>query len=405
MSKHSRPATQPLRVVSTVLCVSVLFMAFFQKWLGLKHGAAWNPPLLILGLSTLVALEWLEQRHFGLRPPLHLAVGSLLLRYVLIEFVGYYDPSSFFRFIYLIPPALAYLYIGPTASYVWAVVNYTVGWYSFVRCCGERWWTNIGDVFDMLLVLVGVIFTVLMARIVVMQEESQQRAEALVRELEASQLQVAELAAVDERNRIARDIHDSVGHHLTAINIQLEKAIAFRPINATEADQAVHDAKRSAKLALTDVRDSVSTLRDHDPQFGLSAALRQLVSSFGRTPTILSIEGDESAYAKSTLIALYRAAQEGLTNIEKHAGASSAELQIKLLPDYATLLLKDDGVGVDSAELEQKSAVSNAHFGLLGLRERLELLGGTLTINKQEPHGTLLRVQVPARGIALDTAS
>ncbi|MGB1250729.1 MAG: sensor histidine kinase [Candidatus Promineifilaceae bacterium] len=399
MSKYSRPATQPLRVVSIVLYFSVLFTSFFQQWLGLPPDRVWNPPLLIAGLSCLVALEWFEQRYFGLRPPLHLAIGSLLLRYALVEFVGLYDPSEFFRFIYLIPPALAYLYIGPAASYAWAIFNYAIGWYSFVRCCGASWWTNKGDVFDMLLILIGVIFTVLMARTVVMQEESQQRAEALVKELEASQLRIAELAAVDERNRIARDIHDSVGHHLTAINIQLEKAIAFRPINAIEADQALHDAKRSAKSALADVRDSVSALRDRDPKFGLTVALRQLVNGFGRIPITLHIEGDESAYAKSSLIALYRAAQEGLTNIEKHAGANSAELKVMLQPEKATLWLKDDGIGVNKTDLEQKATSSQGHFGLLGLRERLELLGGTLTIDKQEPCGTLLRVQVPAQGL------
>ena len=399
MRKHSRPATQPLRVVATVLYLCVLLMAFVEKYLGLSPEQIWNPAMLIGGLGFSIALEWAEQRYFSVRPPLWLASGSLLLRFMLIEFIGRYDPSGFFRFMHLLPPALAYLYLGQWASYGWATLNYAVGFFRFVQYSEGRWWILKGDLYDLLLVLVGVIFAVLMARTVVMQEEGQRRAEALVKELEASQLRIAALAMVDERNRIARDIHDSVGHHLTAINIQLEKAIAFRPINVAEADQALYDAKRSAKAALDDVRDSVSTLRNPDQQFALSAALQQLVNSFGRIPTTLHIEGDEEGYAKPTLIALYRAAQEGLTNIEKHAQANSAELHVTFNPDHATLQLKDDGIGIDENELETKAATDHGHFGLLGLRERLELLGGTLTITNQTPRGTLLRVHVPARGL------
>ena len=162
-------------------------------------------------------------------------------------------------------------------------------------------------------------------------QKSQQEMRRLLAELEAShrQLQeyaarVAELAAASERNRLARDIHDSLGHYLTAINIQLEKAQAYRARNPAEADQAIRDAKQTARAALEDVRQSVSTLR---------GVQREVFRSRSRWPTwwgawtatrcrsTITWPATRAEYAAPVLTVLYRVAQEGLTNIQKHAQA------------------------------------------------------------------------------------
>lgn len=156
------------------------------------------------------------------------------------------------------------------------------------------------------------------------ERTSRLEAEKLLGELERShqQLQtyagqVAELATTEERNRLAREIHDSLGHYMTVINVQLEKAIAFRDRNPVEADEAIKNAKHSASEALKDVRQSVSTLRATPEKFSLSDALNGLVKHMksDQLTIALEVEGHESDFSRQSLITLYRAAQEGLTNI------------------------------------------------------------------------------------------
>ena len=127
--------------------------------------------------------------------------------------------------------------------------------------------------------------------------------------------------ATEERNRLARDIHDSLGHSLTAVNIQLEKALAYWQRSPDESHQAIRDAKQAASEALQEVRHSVGTLRDPDSRFSLRGALEGLTERMNAQglPIASTITGDESDYNRSTLVALFRGAQEGLTNVQRHA--------------------------------------------------------------------------------------
>lgn len=401
MEKTGRPATQPMRIMATMLYLSIFFVnIYFRSTNSLYVPTILNSGILVLGVGFLISLEWWEQRRFSEKPPLQYAIFSVMLRIVAIELLGFSDNSSFYRFLYLLPPIIAYLYIGPYAGYFLGAISFGLSLVDMWDRRGPLWWASDRNVADSIILLVGIIFVISMARLVDMQERSQKRAEALLDELRSSQRQVAALAAVDERNRIARDIHDSVGHHLTAVNIQLEKAMTFQAINPAEAQQAIKDAKRAAESALTDVRDSVSTLREAERPFELAPALHQLINNFGSLPTTLHINGDETDIAQSTLMTLYRVAQEGLTNIEKHAEATEASLKVLLQAPDVTLILEDNGTGIDLGLLEQKSESREAHFGLSGLQERLELLGGTLTIRHKQPQGTQLSVRIPVRGLA-----
>ncbi|MEM7332531.1 MAG: sensor histidine kinase [Chloroflexota bacterium] len=401
MEMRGRPATQPARIVSIVLYTAVFMVNIYYRMTDpFYQPTMLNSAILFFGITILIGMELVEQASFKEKPPLRYAVGSLAARIILIQLIGIEDNSGFYRFFFLLPPVIAYLYIGKRASYILGVLCFVLSLLALRICCGPIWWAVGDNVADSILIFVGLIFAILMARTVVMQEQSQKRTEALLEELRSSQRQVAALATVDERNRIARDIHDSVGHHLTAVNIQLEKAMAFQEINPAEAQQALKDAKRSAQSALTDVRDSVSALREEERPFELTPALHQLINGFGSLPTKLQIEGDETNIAKSTLMALYRVAQEGLTNIEKHAEATEASLKVSLQSPDATLVLEDNGLGIDLELLEQKSNSREAHFGLSGLQERLELLGGSLTIRTKQPQGTQLAARIPVRGLA-----
>jgi signal transduction histidine kinase len=239
------------------------------------------------------------------------------------------------------------------------------------------------------------------------EKASRARAEELLAELEVSHQQlkdyagqVAELATTRERNRLARDIHDSLGHYLAVINVQLEKALAFRAKKPREADQAVSDAKQLASEALQDVRRSVSALRAAGELPELIPSLATLVERVRSDHCLveLHIEGSEDGFSKPGLLTLYRAAQEGLTNIQKHAGASHAWIELHFGEQEATLSLRDNGRGFDPLGQQHLQPGREGGYGLQGLQERLELVGGSLKVESVLGAGTSLRVTVPRDG-------
>ena len=405
-----RLTTLPLRYLAYTLFVAVCvteLLFWNMGFCGFNLPLSW-PLTTIFLLGAFVGLDWWEQRTFLHKPPFWIAVGIIAFKMVLIETSAFFTCSGFHQFFGLLPPLIAYLYISRRAALLTAGINILIAvqWifmtfdgYDFsIEQFRRDQLENDAGVF-LFLFIVGNVLSLIIGWVLSQEEKNREQAKHLVTELEASQKKVEELAKVSERNRIAREIHDTIGHHLTAINIQIEKAQAFRPINPAEADQALVDAKRSAQSALADVRDSVSALRDQNRQFDLESGLERLVDGFRQVPTELHFEGSETIYSKASLIALYRVAQEGLTNIGKHAKATAAELNVYLTDDYGILTLKDNGIGLDGINLEKFEASTDAHFGLLGLQERLELIGGTLEITSEKEQGTTLHVLVPSRGL------
>ncbi len=188
-----------------------------------------------------------------------------------------------------------------------------------------------------------------------------------------------------------------MGHYLTVINVQLEKALAFRDKKPMEADQAVSNAKRLASEALGDVRRSVGTLRATQEIPSLFPAITELVKHMqnNQYSVELTIEGSEEGFSKQGLMALYRAVQEGLTNVEKHANAHHVLVKLHFGEQGAYLSLSDDGSGFESALLENQQAGQEGGYGLQGLRERLELVGGRLQLESRPGEGTCLCVTIP----------
>lgn len=250
--------------------------------------------------------------------------------------------------------------------------------------------------------LITLFFTLLLARTLSQAIQAQQKLTTLLSSLEASHLElkhysarVADLAATEERNRLARDIHDSLGHHLAAINIQLEKANAYRERDPSRAYEAVNHAQRTVQDALKDVRESVSSLRQDSEPFLFEDALNSLIRrmDYGELELTLHQSGNSSSYSRLKLMTLYRVIQEGLTNVHKHAGASQVTIALTFEPQQAILELSDNGCGFDMDDWETTKNELTAQ-GLIGLQERLNLVGGNLTIRSQ-PEGTTLTVSIP----------
>jgi len=237
--------------------------------------------------------------------------------------------------------------------------------------------------------LVAVVFAAVVTELL-------RREQAMRRELATAHQQVEHLAAAQERNRVARDIHDGLGHSLTVIQMQLQAARALLGSGRDGADGRVDEvlakAQHQSQEALAEVRRSVGTLREARVVPPLPEALRALAeeSAAAGLPTHVAVIGDERPLPDPAREALFRAAQEGLTNVRKHADAHRAELCLDYADGAVRVAVRDDGQGPSGA------VGSTPGFGLVGLRERAEQLGGRLELAPAPGGGSALTVEVPA---------
>lgn len=252
--------------------------------------------------------------------------------------------------------------------------------------------------------LAGIGFIGGTAQLAKREQEAREQSDALLGELRAAHRQLqeyaeqaGELATTRERNRLAREIHDSLGHYLTIINVQLETALAFRSRDAERAEHAVGAAKRLASEALTDVRRSVAALCPSAlDRLSIPEAIAAQVADFredGGLAVELLIEGDEGHGSEASGLVLYRAVQEGLTTIRKHADARTVNVRLRFGPATVALTIVDDERGIAAALPDGPRAEGGV--GLTGLRERLALLGRTLEFRPGPAGGTALDARLP----------
>ena len=411
-ARPARPWTlwlipKPFDAVSSLLYLGVLALFFYERLQGLySHPLIPGQGVLISGaVLALLLIDRGESWFYGAAPPVQIAAVLFAARVVLIECVAQLDDFSFSPFLYLLLPFTASLYFGMRVCYAVAGLVW-LAYMAKIALYQVQWYSLQTDMHSVLIFAIGLIFAIAMAKVVASEKVSRARAESLLAELAASHRrlrayaeQVEELAATQERNRLAREIHDSLGHYLTVINVQLEKALAFRGVEPAEADLAVADAKRLAHAALRDVRLSVGTLRaaPHAEPLTLGAALPALVENLrgGAFTLALAIQGEETGLPADARLALYRAAQEGLTNVQKHAGATAVWIDLDFAAATACLTVRDNGCGFDPAANLPGPGAAAGGFGLLGVRERLELIGGSVQVESRPGAGTLLRVCVP----------
>jgi signal transduction histidine kinase len=258
--------------------------------------------------------------------------------------------------------------------------------------------------------LVGVIFAVAITRIAIREEQARLEVEQLAAELRAANdrlraysLQAEEFATTQERNRLAREIHDGLGHYLTAISMQLQAARAIWTIDPAKAFDALGKAQTLTREALTDVRRSVAALRSSPTDNrSLPEALVPLIeeSCAAGIETKLTVDGAPRSLSPPAGLALYRAAQEGLTNVRKHAHASRADLKLDFKDDATVqLVVRDNGVGAWNNPHFLVGKQTDSGFGLIGLRERVQSVGGELRVYTSPPgrdgQGFTLEVKVP----------
>ena len=239
-------------------------------------------------------------------------------------------------------------------------------------------------------------------------EVSEERRQAVVR-LEAALDENAELhrqlverareaGVLDERQRMAREIHDTIAHGLTGVVTQLEaaQAAADRP---GEHERHLDNAARLARESLVEARRSLEAAR---PEALESASLPEALgsvaarwSAINGIPVNVTTTGEPVALHPEIESALLRTAQEALANVEKHAAATRVGVTLSFMGDVVALDVRDDGVGF---EVSEGRARSDSGFGLTAMRQRVSRVAGTLAIESEPGGGTAVSARVPAIG-------
>ena len=229
-----------------------------------------------------------------------------------------------------------------------------------------------------------VFVTALVAR---QQAEAREEQRRLNAELRATRALLGESVRVNERTRISRELHDLLGHHLTALSLNLEVA---GHLSEGRVKEHVQQAHTLARLLLTDVREAVSQLREGGA-IDMSAALLPLAENVPALDIHMDIQAPLTLDDPERAHVLLRCTQEIITNAVRHAGARNLWINAGRREDCIVVSARDDGHGADNLV---------AGNGLRGMRERLQQHGGTLKIETRPGEGFCLHLTLPASAAA-----
>jgi signal transduction histidine kinase len=284
----------------------------------------------------------------------------------------------------------------------------TLGWWGIVSVVGltalMTWavggWDSPKEVLTGLLVTAG-LAAMITYFLEVISRQSEQRREALT-QLAATRAELAEASrqagVVAERERLARELHDTVAQGFISVVTQLESAeqALEEPGGLAQARRRVETARQTARTSLEELRRSVRALRpDLLESSSLPAALAQLANRWSAEagiPAEFRSTGDPVPLRPDAELSLLRIAQEALSNVARHAAASRVIVTLSYVGDTVTLDVDDDGVGFDG----QPRPRADGGFGLLGMRERVEAAGGALAVESVPGRGTTIAASVPA---------
>jgi signal transduction histidine kinase len=388
---------EALRIFRLVLVVQLVFLALsFLAILGLRGVAPLG--FLLRGLPTLVLGQYylaaglglhvlfssLETAYFFAEQPLS-RLAALGLPPEIVQQLTIATPIEpfFFLLIPLVLMAWGYGRRGALLGSTWAAILYL----------GLGLWATAEGEYRLLffaqaLARISLLFLVPLIVSVLAGRERQQHAqlEAAHQRLRRHAATVEQLAISRERNRMARDLHDTLAHSLSALTVQLEALRTLLANDPEAARAAVEELAGLARQGLEDSRQAIQALRSDPVQtWGLAGAIRDLLRGFEARTGVgaeLSLAGEEPDLTTEEAQALYRIAEEALANVERHASARQVAVRLACGADRIDLVIRDDGTGFDPA------AVGADHYGLAGMQERASLVGATLEVTSRPGGGT-----------------
>ncbi len=243
-----------------------------------------------------------------------------------------------------------------------------------------------------------VIFVVVYVSLYMRQNEAREQAQSLAAELETANrllseyaVRVEDLTIANERQRMARELHDTLSQGLAGLILQLDAADAH--LNNNHNDKArsiVANAMLQARATLADARSAIDDLRQ-TPLDDLDASMSLEVSRFTEAAGIPCIFHLDSIPPLPDLIkeTILRSVAEALTNITKHASAHNVGIHVGMNGENLLVTIRDDGEGFDA------SSIPAGHYGILGIKERIRLVNGSIEIQSEIDKGTTLRIELP----------
>jgi len=256
-------------------------------------------------------------------------------------------------------------------------------------------WTNVWSTLPT--IIAGLIYIMIFTQMALDEENSRQRAEKLYNELEEANLrlmkyanEIEELATIQERNRLAREIHDGLGHYLTTILIQLQAAEAVLPSDVSKAMDAINKARNQSQLALIDVRKSVSSFR-YDPYVpeDLDSLIKKALTpcDWVGISTNYEVKGEKRNLSNVVNTTIFRIVQETVNNTCKYSKAGNYYFSIDFSSiEEIKIHIHDDGIGAGSIQ---------GGYGLIGIKERIALINGNIKIDTHPGRGFNIEIALP----------
>ena len=371
------------------LAASFYFAAVFLRAILIYKDSSELVPvlgILLLWLALLVSEPDVTRRWSGYFP-VYLIIQTILM-FLLLGTPGYPD---FFAALFAIIGMQAMLYLDTRIGVVWILVC-AVGM--------ALWLVKVYQSQTIALVLlntVGIVFYGSYSRATRRAQEAQAQNQALAQELhEANQklqtyaTQLEQLAVARERNRLARDLHDSVTQTVFSMTLTTQSASLLLERDPVRAEAQLNRLSQLAQSALAEMQVLIAELKPSEAtRSGLAANLKEYLNS-KRFPENLSISLEvlgEQPLGPADEQSLFHIVQEALNNIVKHSGASSAQVRLHL-SEQMWIEIEDWGKGFDLSRAKQSGRV-----GLLSMRERAAEVGWNLQINTSPGHGTCVRVE------------
>jgi len=371
---------------------------------GLRFDAPTTVALRWVVVILLAAIALVQLRMFRPVAPLWKLNICLGLYGVLAAALMFLQPGwTMYPVLYTTPITLAILTLPIRQAMYWGLT------YTIVAAASFAVGINLGEGL-IALFLYGTLygFVGAFAHALVRADAARRESQALLAELQVAHRQLQEyalhaeeMAVVQERNRLAREMHDTLGHRLTVAAVQLEGAKRICSSDPTRAEEIVSTVRDQVREALGELRGAVATLRAPiEADLQLRSSLQRLITDF-QDATGLTVyqmlPAEIPSLPGAHRLAIYRTAQEALTNIEKHAQAERVWLMLTVRDDSVSLMVGDDGQGLSFSR-------DQAGFGLRGMRERAAQLGGELHLEPRKGGGTQVsfRLPLPAPEDSLD---
>lgn len=370
-------------LIIKLISIFILFTAAIKYENALKGRTIIYVFLLILYITANIF------RYFTIRrKPL---IGSLILELAIIYFFEYYSRYQvnyiFHIFYFLLLLEIPFL-LRHKDSIILSIISIIISNIKFATLSYLK--PTYGNISQSLFFLFAGIFIGLLMNFLKYYKEGEEKKAKLNRELVEANIRLNEMSIIEERNRIARDLHDTIGHGLTGTIMGLEMVQVLLDDDLDKAKEMIFNLKDSSRENLVRVREVVNTLNPNENISKGIESFKELISSFKASTNVdidFQIEGQIFKTNPNINIVLYRIIQEGLTNAIRHGKASIIVIRLKFDKKEIELFIKDNGVGVGDI---------TKGFGLKSMEDRIFSLGGSISFMSK--HGFSIVASIPVEG-------